>query len=62
MATKDQKLQAFLTKAQAREDRARASRIARIKRAVAQASFYDSELAELEPIVFAAFGRTKLKG
>ena len=46
--------------AQVREDREYIRRLTRIKKAVAQADFLDSELSQLEDVVFKAFGRTKL--
>jgi hypothetical protein len=58
---RDAKVQAFLDKAQAREDRYRAQRLSKIKRAIAGAEFMDGELSMLEEIVFLAFGRTKLQ-
>lgn len=57
---RDAKLTAFLQKAQAREDRERARRVSRIKRAIAGADLHDAELSDLEAIVFLAFGRAKL--
>lgn len=65
MATKktdDAKVKQFLAKAQAREDRHRAMRVNRIRRAVAGADLLDHELHGIEMIVFGAYGRTKLGG
>lgn len=62
MATdKDAKVRAFIQRAQAREDKERVRRVARIKRALAGADFFDGELSEIETVVFTAFGRTKLR-
>jgi hypothetical protein len=58
----DRKVKAFLAKAQAREDRERAGRVARIKRAIAGSDLMDHEIHGIETIVFGAFGRTRLGG
>jgi len=58
----DEKVKRFLARAQAHEDRDRAKRVNRIKRAVAGADLMDHELHGIEMIVFGAFGRTKLGG
>lgn len=65
MATKkqdDRKVAAFLAKAQRRNDRDYAARVARLKRAFAGAKFYDWELTEIERMVFSAYGATALGG
>lgn len=58
----DAKVRRFLAKAQAKQDREYNAQVARIKKAVAGAKFYAWELTEIERLVFAAFGRTKLNG
>jgi hypothetical protein len=58
----DRKVALYLQKAEARNQRARAAQLARIKKAIAGASFLEWELREIERLVFAAFGRTKLGG
>jgi hypothetical protein len=58
----DRKVAAFLAKAHAREERQTAARIARVKRAIGEASFFEWELGEIERAVFGAYGRTKLGG
>ena len=55
---KKQTVEKVIQLAQAREDRAYASRLARIKRAIAQSDFLDTELSQIEDVVFRAFGRT----
>lgn len=55
------KTDALIKRIQANEDRNRARRVARIKRAVVDADFLDHELTAVEAIVFGAYGRTKLR-
>lgn len=50
----------MLKTAQDNEDRQRAYRIRRIKRAIDGGVFLDGELYQIEQVVFGAFGRTKL--
>lgn len=61
-AAQDRKVAAFLAKAEVRNQRARAAQVVRIKKAVSEAQFFDWELVEIERMVFAAYGRTKLGG
>lgn len=56
----DIRVAAFLGRAQAREDRERVRRVAKIKKAIAGAKLLDHEIHDLEQIVFTAYGRTKL--
>jgi hypothetical protein len=56
----DAKVDAILRRAQREEDRTKANRIDRIKRAIAGSTLYDHELAAIENVIFAAYGRTKL--
>lgn len=56
----DRRVAAFLSKAQAREDRERARRIATLRRGMASAKLFDHEIHEIEQVVFLAYGRTKL--
>jgi hypothetical protein len=56
----DRKVAAYLVEAEAKRLRAREAQVAKVKQAIAGAQFFDWELAELERLVFAAYGRTKL--
>lgn len=57
----NKKTNALIKRIQANEDRNRARRVAKIKRAVAGADFLDHELTAVEAIVFGAYGRSKLR-
>jgi len=61
MATRSPQANKLIARIQARSDREKARRVARIKRAVAGADFLDWELSEIERLVFGAYGRTKLR-
>lgn len=55
------KTDALIKRIQANEDRNRARRVAKIKRAVMGADLLDHELTAIEAVVFGAYGRTKLR-
>jgi hypothetical protein len=57
----NKKIPALIKRIQANEDRDRARRVARIKRAVTSADFLDHELTAIEAVVFSAYGRTQLR-
>lgn len=61
MATRSQATKKLISRIQISEDRAISRRVAKIKRAIAGASFYTHELTQIEAIVFGAYGRTKLQ-
>jgi uncharacterized protein HemX len=56
----DRKVATYLAEAEARNERHREAQLAKIKQAISGAQFFDWELAELERLVFGAYGRTKI--
>lgn len=62
MTMKTKAANQLIQRIQADEDRKRAARVAKLKIALAQATFMDHELMQLETIAFGAYGRTKLGG
>lgn len=58
--TQRQQVNDILARIRTKEVRIRARRVARLKRAIPICGLFDSEIYDIEQIVFLAYGRTKL--